>query len=509
MQPCLHHPAPSARAPGRPGVQQRARLVARQPNAIAMTAGSALDAAKEALVGRKVAIFVEPSPFSHISGMKNRFESLIKGLREAGDDVMVVTPDPKPPREFCGAKVRARGAVERAREGPRACVNACIRLPGPHARWGPPGQLLSHRATPRRRRPRPADPVAALQVVNVLGFRLPFYQSTTLLLSLGLSVRVLWYLWRQRPDVIHVSTPGILCFAAVLYARLLAVPLVMSYHTHIPEYIPRYTWSGLVQPMWSIIRWCTRRADLTLVTSKAMKVGAAGRVAGFRFQRARASAWSRWHPVPRPPATCGPPTCGSASCCWRLARMSRFGRVLASENSPEACIFTASAASATPHRGPGPNPNVNCAPQTELERNHCRPKSIDVWQRGVDTEVFHPRHRSREMRARMTNGHPDAPLLVYVGRLGAGGLGGGVGGGGRCFWGCPSCAAQRAPGGMRRVWGAHAACTPAGRSHKPSCSSRATPNRRREEHFCAEARAGGAAQRAPGARWRWPPACRA
>lgn len=112
----------------------------------------------------------------------------------------------------------------------------------------------------------------ALQVVNVLGFKLPFYKSATLLLSLGLSVRVLYYLFKQRPQVIHVSTPGIMCFAAVLYARLLAVPLVMSYHTHIPEYIPRYTWSGLVQPMWSIIRWCTRRADLTLVTSKAMKV---------------------------------------------------------------------------------------------------------------------------------------------------------------------------------------------------------------------------------------------
>lgn len=111
-----------------------------------------------------------------------------------------------------------------------------------------------------------------LQVVNVLGFKLPFYQSATLLLSLGLSVRVLYYLFKQRPQVIHVSTPGIMMFAAVLYARLLAVPLVMSYHTHIPEYIPKYTWKGLVQPMWSIIRWCTRRADLTLVTSKAMRV---------------------------------------------------------------------------------------------------------------------------------------------------------------------------------------------------------------------------------------------
>lgn len=58
-----------------------------------------------AQLAKKVAIFVEPSPFSHISGMKNRFECLIKGLREAGDQVVVVTPDPQPPQEFCGAKV--------------------------------------------------------------------------------------------------------------------------------------------------------------------------------------------------------------------------------------------------------------------------------------------------------------------------------------------------------------------------------------------------------------------
>lgn len=52
------------------------------------------------------------------------------------------------------------------------------------------------------------------QVVNVLGFKLPFYKSATLLLSLGLSLRVLYYLFKQRPHVIHVSTPGIMCFAA-------------------------------------------------------------------------------------------------------------------------------------------------------------------------------------------------------------------------------------------------------------------------------------------------------
>ena len=58
--------------------------------------------------------------------------------------------------------------------------------------------------------------------------------------------------------------------------------------------------------------------------------------------------------------------------------------------------------------------------QNELSRNLCRNKSIDVWQRGVDTEVFNPKFRNREMRTRMTDGHPDAPLLVYIGRLGAG-----------------------------------------------------------------------------------------
>lgn len=56
-------------------------------------------------VPRKIAIFVEPSPFSHVSGMKIRFSNLIRGLREIGDEVTVVTPCVDPPKTFCGAKV--------------------------------------------------------------------------------------------------------------------------------------------------------------------------------------------------------------------------------------------------------------------------------------------------------------------------------------------------------------------------------------------------------------------
>jgi len=59
---------------------------------------------------------------------------------------------------------------------------------------------------------------------------------------------------------------------SILYAKLLAIPLVISYHTHVPEYIPKYTWRGFVRPMWSLIRFCSRAADLTLVTSKVMQV---------------------------------------------------------------------------------------------------------------------------------------------------------------------------------------------------------------------------------------------
>lgn len=42
---------------------------------------------------------------------------------------------------------------------------------------------------------------------------------------------------------------------------------------------------------------------------------------------------------------------------------------------------------------------------------------LEIWGRGVDSQVFRPARRSRLWRERLTAGHPDAPLLVYVGRL--------------------------------------------------------------------------------------------
>ncbi|MFD1885534.1 glycosyltransferase family 4 protein [Paenibacillus wenxiniae] len=42
---------------------------------------------------------------------------------------------------------------------------------------------------------------------------------------------------------------------------------------------------------------------------------------------------------------------------------------------------------------------------------------VKLWQRGVDTERFHPAFRSESMRERLSGGEPDKLLLLYVGRL--------------------------------------------------------------------------------------------
>ncbi len=44
-------------------------------------------------------------------------------------------------------------------------------------------------------------------------------------------------------------------------------------------------------------------------------------------------------------------------------------------------------------------------------------REVGLWRRGVDAERFNPRHKSAEMRDRLSDGHPDDIVLLYVGRL--------------------------------------------------------------------------------------------
>lgn len=65
--------------------------------------------------------------------------------------------------------------------------------------------------------------------------------------------------------------------------------------------------------------------------------------------------------------------------------------------------------------------DVRLAPSRLLQRDMeaIGVQPIDLWGRGVDAEKFHPRHRSEAMRAELSDGYPDAPILLYVGRLAA------------------------------------------------------------------------------------------
>lgn len=46
-------------------------------------------------------------------------------------------------------------------------------------------------------------------------------------------------------------------------------------------------------------------------------------------------------------------------------------------------------------------------------------EDVALWPGGVDADLFHPSRKSAEMRYRLSEGNPDSPLLIYVGRLSA------------------------------------------------------------------------------------------
>ena len=43
-----------------------------------------------------------------------------------------------------------------------------------------------------------------------------------------------------RPNLIHAVGPGFFMIPSIIYARLLKIPLVISYHTHLPHYAGKY-----------------------------------------------------------------------------------------------------------------------------------------------------------------------------------------------------------------------------------------------------------------------------
>jgi glycosyltransferase involved in cell wall biosynthesis len=128
-----------------------------------------------------------------------------------------------------------------------------------------------------------------------------------------------------RPDIIHVVNPAVLGLGGIFYGKNLKIPIVASYHTHLPQYLQHYGLGMLEGVLWELLKSAHNQAELNLCTSTAM-----------------------------------------------VQELINHG----------------------------------------IER-------VDLWQRGVDTELFHPDTASPEMRSRLSQGHPESPLLLYIGRLGA------------------------------------------------------------------------------------------
>lgn len=61
---------------------------------------------------------------------------------------------------------------------------------------------------------------------------------------------------------------------------------------------------------------------------------------------------------------------------------------------------------------------VVTSPQILAEFSDHRIPKCFLWEKGIDTQRFHPRFKDPKMRQRMTNGNTDDFLIVYVGRIG-------------------------------------------------------------------------------------------
>jgi len=167
---------------------------------------------------RKIALFVEPTPFTYVSGYSNRFKEMLTYLKKAGDKVEIVTTD--------------------KRTDPTM-------LP---------------------------DKFQGFKIAHTYGFIFPFYNTLTLSLDLP-EMKGAKMIDRLKPDLIHVTSPGFLILTAMVYARVMRIPLVASYHTHLPTYGKSYVGflPGVEQICWWLIRQVHTKVDLTLVTSSQMR----------------------------------------------------------------------------------------------------------------------------------------------------------------------------------------------------------------------------------------------
>jgi glycosyltransferase involved in cell wall biosynthesis len=83
------------------------------------------------------------------------------------------------------------------------------------------------------------------------------------------------FLAEFKPDILHVADPALLGIAALYYGGgkyggAMHLPVVVSYHTDLPQYLHYYGLGFLERHVWKILRIRHRRAAISLCTSALM-----------------------------------------------------------------------------------------------------------------------------------------------------------------------------------------------------------------------------------------------
>lgn len=75
--------------------------------------------------------------------------------------------------------------------------------------------------------------------------RMPFYKSLDLVLPNYFKIKK--FLKKEKPDLLHISTPGPVGLCALIAGRKLAIPIVGIYHTDFPSYLYKNTKSAIIE----------------------------------------------------------------------------------------------------------------------------------------------------------------------------------------------------------------------------------------------------------------------
>ncbi len=105
------------------------------------------------------------------------------------------------------------------------------------------------------------------RVLGVPAMPLPLYPELKLALP---RPAVSEALDQFQPDLVHVVNPAVLGLGGIWLARTKQIPLVASYHTHLPKYLEHYG-MGMLEPLlWELLKAAHNQARLNLCTSTAM-----------------------------------------------------------------------------------------------------------------------------------------------------------------------------------------------------------------------------------------------